>query len=209
MKKVFDLMKPYLSIVFGTLLFLCYLNWLSGSDEALAIGIIAVIVAVYYGGAGILLVVMGDRLSTMIKKGLNILSVSLFPTFMFVYFLLNTIRAHDGFGPTGWTIAILSMAGSILLALVYVLSRLSPNKLVARLAYLFAAIFALILLLNVLFDEGTGNTVALGFINVISLTTYVIFCLMLFNSFSGEAPKEEVKAVEVKEEKPQEEKEVE
>ena len=48
MNKVIELIKPYLSIVFGFLLFLYYFNYLQYSGILLAIGIIAVFISLYY-----------------------------------------------------------------------------------------------------------------------------------------------------------------
>ena len=54
MNKVIELIKPYLSIVFGFLLFLYYFNYLQYSGILLAIGIIAVFISLYYLVHGIL-----------------------------------------------------------------------------------------------------------------------------------------------------------
>ena len=43
MKKTYELIRPYLSVVFGALFFLCFFNSLQYQGAALATGIIAVI----------------------------------------------------------------------------------------------------------------------------------------------------------------------
>ena len=134
MKKISEIIKPYLTLILGALLFLVYLNWLSYEGEALAIGIIAVIIAVYYLTVGILGVVVGDKLPVAAKKAFDIASICLFPVFMFVYWLIITINGADAIRPTGWVIVILSMVSALAFAGLFVVSRLVPNKLLSRLA---------------------------------------------------------------------------
>ena len=68
MKKVSELIKPYITIIFGALLLLIYLNYLSFKEMALAIGIIAVVIASFSLVGGILFVVMGDKMNDTLKK---------------------------------------------------------------------------------------------------------------------------------------------
>ena len=187
MKKINELVKPFLSIIFGALLLLVYLNWLSGTGSVLALGIIAIILAAYYLCVGILGLVIGDKLAGKgIKTAFDVATVIAFPTFLFVKFLLTTIQLADVMGPTAWLIAIVSMIGSIALAITCLLDKLVNNKILHRISYLFASVFALVLLLNVLFDFN-GNPVALGNINVVGTVLYILFVVMLMNSvFSAE-----------------------
>ena len=200
MKKVTDFLKPNILIVFGALLLLFFLNYLQYGGGTLAIGIIAVIMSVYYLAIGILGIIVGDKLP---KKIFDIISVVFFPVFMFVLFLIQTIQAAqiDNFmGPTAWIIAILSMIASLALPVIYLLAKLMDKGPLSKFAYLFAAIFVLVLLLNVLFNV-RGDSVVLGNIDMILVAIYASYIFFLFSCLGNaeEAPK----AVEEKKEEPQ------
>ena len=195
MRKVSEFIKPYISIVFGVLLLLFYLNWLSYEGGALAIGIIAIALSAYYVASGLLGVLLGDKLPKGLRKAFDICTIVLFPTFMFIYFLIMTVNIAENMGPAGWLIIILSMSASIAFACMFTVAKVVNNKVISRLALMFAAIFALALLLNILFDS-VGNPIALGAINIIALVIYGIFTYMMFNSLALSASKEEPKQVE-------------
>lgn len=215
MKKVTDFLKPNILIILGALIFLYFMNWLSYQGGGLAIGIIAVICAAYYLAVGILSIVIGNKFSPMVKKIFDVISIDLFAVFMFVYFLIITIEGAkiDGYmGPTAWIIAILSMIAALALAVVYALARFLNKGVLLRFAYLFSAIFALVLLLNLLFAN-SGDAKNLGAIDVILTVIDIAFVFYLFNSLGSaenipapakkeEQPKEEAPA---QEEQPQEE----
>ena len=202
MKKVTDFLKPNILIVFGALLLLFFLNYLQYTGGTLAIGIIAVIMSVYYLTIGILSIIVGDKLP---KKVLDLISVMFFPVFMFILFLIQTIQAAqiDNFmGPTAWIIAILSMIASLALPAIYLISKLMNKGPLARFAYLFAAIFVLALLLSILFNA-RGDSVVLGNINMILVAIYASYVFFLFSCLG--APEEAPKAVEEKKEEPAQE----
>ena len=195
MKKVTDFLKPNILIILGALLLLVYINLLQGNGAALAIGIVAVIFASYYLLVGILGLVLGNRISGAVKNGLDVVSACLFPILMFVITLIDTINNAQGMGPTAWIIAIIMMISSIALAAIYALSKFANVDMVNRFAYLFAAIFVLALLLDLLFTAG-GATRTLGNISVITVVIYFCYCFFLFNSLgngSGEANASESK----------------
>ena len=82
MKKISEIIKPFLSIIFGALLLLIYVNWLSSDDSGtLFLGIFGVILSVYYLTYGIMDIIIGDKLP---KKIFNIFTISLYPIFMFI-----------------------------------------------------------------------------------------------------------------------------
>ena len=193
-------------IIFGALLFLKYLNGLSGNGTALAISIIAVIVSAYYLAIGIVGVIAANKLSAPVKKVFEVISVSLFGVFMFVVFLLTTISGAkiNNMGPTAWTIQILSMVGALAFVVVYIASRFANKQILVNFAYLFSAIFALALLLNILFSTA-GVSRALGAIDVLLVAIYLAFCFYLFNTLGAkqeEAPAKENEAEEQQEEEP-------
>ena len=207
MKRAADFLMPNILIIFGALLFLFFLNYLSGQGATLAIGIIATIVSVYYFAIGILGLFLCDKLP---KKVIEVASVCLFVVFMFTYFLIALIQATqiDNFmGPTAWIIAILSLVGSLALAGIYPAARFVNKKGLLGLAYLFSAIFALVLLLNILFTP-RGNSTVLGNIDLILVAIYGVFIIYLFGTLKPagevEEKREKVTEVEPAEEQPQE-----
>ena len=112
MKKIGDFLKPNMFIIFGALLLLYFLNYLSLNGASLAIGIFAVILSTYYLVVGILGILIGNKFSLQLKKIFEVLSVSLFGAFMFIYFLLTTINGaqiNGLMGPTAWIVQILSI----------------------------------------------------------------------------------------------------
>lgn len=203
MKKVTDFLKPNILIILGALLFLFYMNWLNNNGATLALGIVAVVCAAYYIAIGVLSIVVGDKFSPVLKKVFEVISVDLFASFMFAFFLIMTIQYAqiDGFmGPTAWIIAILSMIASIALVVIYSIAKFANQKFLVKFAYLFSAIFALVLLLNILFDP-RGDSIVLGNIDIILVVIYVTYVFYLFNSFD----KNEATPIEQKEETKEEE----
>ena len=193
MKKIGDFLKPNMFIIFGALLLLYFLNYLSLNGASLAIGIFAVILSTYYLVVGILGILIGNKFSPQLKKIFEVLSVSLFGVFMFIYFLLTTINGaqiNGLMGPTAWIVQILSMAAALGLAVVYTIARLVNIDALMRFAYLFSAIFALALLLNILFDI-SGNSRLLGNVDILLVVIYVIFTFYLFSTLTNKAESKE------------------
>lgn len=203
MKKIYELIKPFLSIVLGALMLLEYMNFLGAGGAALALGIIAVIFAAYYLVVGILSVVIGPKLGPT-KRILDVVGISLFPLFFFVYRLLIVISG--GLGVTGWILDILGMVGALACAVFVYVAAFSKGKVIKRLALLFAMIFVLVLLLALLFDFD-GAVIGLGAIILVDLFSYLAYGAMLFMFVTGlskeavepapeEKPEEEPKAEE-------------
>lgn len=193
MKKIGDFLKPNILIIFGALLLLYFLNYLSLNGAGLAIGIFAVVLSAYYLVVGILGVLIGNKFSPQLKKIFEVLSVSLFGAFMFTYFLLTTINGaqiNGLMGPTAWTMQILSMAAALGLVVVYTIARLVNKDALMRFAYLFSAIFALALLLNILFDI-SGNSRVLGNVDILLVAIYVIFTFYLFSTLTNKPESKE------------------
>lgn len=193
MKKIGDFLKPNIFIIFGALLLLYFLNYLSLNGASLAIGIFAVILSTYYLVIGILGILIGNKFSPQLKKIFEVLSVSLFGAFMFIYFLLTTINGaqiNGLMGPTAWIVQILSMAAALGLVVVYTIARLVNIDALRRFAYLFSAIFALALLLNILFDI-SGNSRLLGNVDILLVVIYVIFTFYLFSTLTNKAESKE------------------
>lgn len=204
MKKIGQIVKPYISIVLGALLFLYYLNFLRFRGAALAIGIIATILAAYYLVAGILGALMGEKLGKA-KGALDIISVVAFPLFWFTYLLIAIINNADTLGPTGWVIIIFGMIASLGLGVLFIVSRFSKNGLLNRLTLLFAGLFALTLGLCIIFQLD-GTPVLLGDIDIIMVVIFMAYSNILFASLirvKG-APEPVVEEVNEEEDAPEE-----
>ncbi len=184
MKKIQEVAKPFLSIVFGALLLLTYLNWLSLSGGALVIGIIALLMSLYYLGAGITEAVVGEKLSPKAKKVFDIINISLFSGFASIYYLIYITNLSDRMGPTGWIVALAALLLSLALAVFSIIARLVSNPVLKRLDVLFSALFMAALVLTLLFDS-VGNPITLGSIDVISLVIYALFGMMLLESLTN------------------------
>ncbi len=188
MKKIQKVAKPFLSIVFGALLLLTYLNWLSSGGGALVIGVIALLMSLYYLGAGITEAVAGDKLPQKAKKVFDILNISLFSAFASIYYLLYITNLSDRMGPTGWIVVLAALLLSLALAVFSIIARLVSNPVLKRLDVLFSALFMAALVLTLLFDSA-GNPVTLGSIDVISLVIYALFGVMLLESLTSKETK--------------------
>ena len=153
--------------------------------------------------AGFLGLLMGDKFSLVLKKIFEIISVSLFVIFMFIYFLLVTINVADAMGPTAWTIKIVSMIACLGLLGIYIVSRFVNVPVLSRLSGLFALIFVLVLLLELLFTVD-GSATVLGNIDILLAAIFAIFSFYLFSTLQKDA-EEAPKKVEKKKEEPKEE----
>lgn len=199
MKRAIDFIKPNILIIFGALFFLYFMNWLPVGGAFLALGIVAIVFSSCYIAMGVLSIIFGDKLP---KKIFEVAAVCSFAAFMFAYFLIFTINyaeVDDFMGPTAWLIAILCMMASLALAGIYPVAKFVKLKIFMRFAYLFSAIFALALLLNIVFDP-SGNSTVLGNVQLVLVAIYVSFTFYLFTSLNK---KEEAPLEEVKEEKPE------
>ena len=202
MKKVSELLKPYLEIIFGALLFLFHFNWLAYGGAYLALGIIAVVLSVYFVVVGVLSVALGDHFPKKVKNILTVVGAGVYALFLGTYFLIGLIYSAKAanesdwatpLGPNGWTIAIVSIAASYALAVLLILAFFLRKSALSRITMMFGAIFVLSLILNILFDDN-GAAVALGNIVVAVLLLYVTYTVMLFNSFG----KKEAEQIEEK-----------
>ena len=205
MKKVSELLKPYLEIIFGALLFLFHFNWLSFSGAYLALGIIAVVLSVYFVAVGVLSVALGDHFPKKVKNVLTVVGAATYALFLGTYFLLfliQTVKAANEYewstplGPNGWTIAIVSIAASYALGVLLILAFFLKKSALSRITMMFGAIFVLALLVDILIND--GNPVVLGNIVVLQVILYATFVGILFQvlpllNFKKEKPVEEKK----------------
>ena len=208
MKKIKELLKPFIFIIFGALLFLCYFNGLGSEGAGLAISIIAIILAAYFLTVGILSVVLGDKLGKA-KGLLNLIGVATYPILFGVIELITLINLAqvDGYlGPTAWTISILTIAAAFGLGGLLFVSYFVRSKGLHRVTFLFGAIFVLALLLEILLGmDGTPATI--GQVVILEVVLYACYVSMLFEVLSSLKENKEPKKAEEKkeEEKPAEE----
>ena len=124
-------------------------------------------------------------MSEGLRKVFDIVSLVLFPLFIFVYYLLITILTADAIGPAGWIIVIVSMAGSICAAIICPLARAIKNSTLKKLGLLFAAVFVTVLLMNLVFDvDGSPNV--FGNVVIVELVVDILFASMIFACLSKE-----------------------
>lgn len=191
MKRIQETVVAYISIIFGALLLLTYLNALGGGNGlGIALGVIALVMAVYYIVIGVIDAVAGDRLPAKANKIFGIISIAAYPVLFFAHLLIVMIGNKDFFVPTGWVISILGMVASLGFAIIYVVSKFAGSPTLKKITHLCGVVFALVMLLNVLFDAfGAPN--ALGQISLIGTITYIAYGFMLYTSL-----KEKEEAVE-------------
>ena len=206
MKKVTEMIKPMLLLIFGALFLLTSLNGLQGQGADLALSIFAVIFASYYLAIGILDVVIGNKFNKTLKMVFDILNVSLFATLMLIQFIVEIAQNVDNMGPTAWIISIVSIVASLALVVTFIISKFARQQIISRLVYMFAAIFVLVLILDIVFDA-TGAEMILGLLPIITPALYGLYTAILLGTISKqeEAPKAEPEQViQQPEENPQE-----
>lgn len=181
MKKIYEKIKPFFSVILGALLLLSYLFYVQRDGSALALGIVSIVVAAFYIGYGVVAIILGDKLPALLKKILDVVVFCLFPAFMFTEFLIITINLYDNYTPAGWIIAILGMVAALGIAAIYAVASFVKVKILGRLVQLFALIFVLALLMNVLFDA-TGLPEILGNIALVYLIIYSTYACILFSA---------------------------
>ena len=187
MNKIQEIIKPFLCILLGALLFFYYLNFLSNQGSMLAIGIIAIVVASFYLAFGILNVTAGDKLPIKLNKVLSLISVVAFPIFAFIAFLLFLIelsQVNGAMGPNGWVVCLIGIISSISFASLYIIQSFAKSSVLRRISFLLASIFALALLLNCLFDF-FGDPLELGKVDLVYLLIDILYVFMLFDIISS------------------------
>jgi len=205
MKKVSDLLKPFLSVIFGALLFLCHFNSLGLGGGGLAIGIVAVVLAGYFVTVGLLSTLLGEKFPRRLKENLEAVGVGVYPLFLgayFLTFLIMSVKAKNYVGPMAWTISLISIAAAFGLGVLFFLAYFLRRRTLARLTFTFSSVFILMLLLDILLVN--GNPATLGSIVVLKVVLYGVFVGMLINALSSfkallKLKKEEPKPEEVKE----------
>lgn len=181
MKKIHEFMRPFLAIIFGALLFLSYLNDLSANGAALVMAIIWLVFAAFALTVGILSIVMGEKLSKKVREYFDLAIVAGDPILLFVEILLIVIGG--GLNVFGWVVNIIGMAASIGFASLLLFAYFKKNITVINLTFLFAAIFALYLLITIIFTPG-GNGRGIGNITLVELAINLAYVGLAFSVLS-------------------------
>lgn len=211
MKKALGFLKSNIMIFIGALLLLLFMNYLALGGTTLALGIFATLIALYYIAIGVLGIILGDKLNALTRKIFDVVAISLFALFFFMASIFNLVSMIESstdpqfpqrFGPTAWFVEIVALLTALALAGFYPFARLFKNEGLKKLGYLFAALFALGLLLDTLFDF-QGFAISLGDVPFVFFALEIIFVIYLFDSFTE--AKEEPKAIP-QEAQPKEEK---
>lgn len=199
MIKFYEKIRPFLLFVLGALVFLTFINLITDPEEAgpFTLAILAIVVSLFYEAFGAISLILGEKIPHFIRKILDVVAIGLFPAFMFAYFLVNMIIYRDVLGPAGWIISISSLIASILVIVAYALATFLKIKIIARLGQMFASIFVLSLLVNILFDV-TGGPAAGGAILLPLLVMYIAYSALLL--FAATSLKDDVSLVENKQE---------
>ena len=184
MKKFYEKIKPFFLVILGALILLTYLPCVRGEGAILALGIISIVVAAFYIGYGVVVLLIGGKIPALIKKILDIVVVGLFPAFVFNGILMDTISLYENYTPTAWIIAILGMIAALGIVVAYTIVSFVKNNIISKLVSIFALTFVLTLLMNVLFDA-IGLPVVLGNITIVVLVIYVVYTAILFSAIGG------------------------
>ena len=193
MKKIRELLKPFLEIIFGAIVFFSYSLCLYGAGGTLALGIIATVIAAYFLTIGILKIVLGERFSKRTKRILLISGLSAFACFITAASIIAMV--NGGLQVNGWIILIAMTVSSFAFGLFLILSEFANSKFISRLAQLFGAVFVLTLFLCVLIPPTSPVPAKIGDISILEVGLYVAYAIMAFEAM-GElqvagAPKEE------------------
>ncbi len=203
MKKLHELIKPFLAVIFGALLILCYLNMLAGEGGALALGIVAIVMASYYIAYGIMRVVLGDKLAPLANKILEVIAVLLFVAFFFtqeMILVINMAKAET-LTPTGWFVSIYSLAAAFLFIIFFILGSCLKSRTIRRVAQLLGMLFVLVLVLDLIIAND-GRLQTLGGLVILEVVLYAVYSSLLISSVSSLG--EEKAPIEENSEAPQE-----
>ena len=179
MKKVLDYIKPFISIVFGALITLLFLNNLNRGDLETVKSVFAIIVGGYFIVVGLLGLLAPQQIGERPLRLLNSIGISVYAVFFFLCIVLNVADYNAGYGVNGWVVANFALTVSMGFAVLFLLTFFIKNAVVERLARIFGLLFLLALLLNVLFDR-LGNPMLLGGIELLKVVTHITFaCIYL------------------------------
>ena len=183
MKKIIDLIKPFLSIVFGALVILLFLNDISEGDTKTTRAIFALLVGGYIIGVGLIKFLMGKQLDAKLSRILDATSIATYAglffviiiTYMIDYAAEDMMLGRPGYGANGWIIAIYSLLAAAGFASVFLAATFVRNEVLNKVSNLLGLLFLLALVLNVTFTVNRGDPINLGAISVLTVVVHVLF----------------------------------
>ncbi len=202
MKKIQSIIKPFLSIILGALIFLVYLNQLRSRGVSLALGIIGVDISIFYMTYGILKITIKKFDSKKINCVLKIIEVVAYPVLFFVSALLLLIVDTELILPSGWVIQIASLVASLSFVVIVILRKILSKNVFNVLTKILAGALAIVFLTNVFFDD-LGSPAYIALINIVRVSIYSIFTFVMadyvlnLETFKPKAKKEKQKVAKV------------
>ena len=183
MKKIIDLIKPFLSIVFGALVILLFLNGISDGDTDTTRAVFALLVGAYCIAVGLIKFLMGKQLDAKLGRILDAISIAAYAGLFFVIVITymidyaddNIMLGRPGYGTNGWIIAIYSLLAAGGFASVFLVATFVRNEILNRVSNLLGLLFLLALVLNVLFTVNRGDPIILGAISVLAVVVHALF----------------------------------
>ena len=174
MKKIIDVIKPFISIVFGALIILLYLNDISAGGVASARSVFAFLVGSYFIVVGLLGLICPLQIGERVLRLLNAIGVSVFASFFFMITVLNIADFNDMYGVNGWIIADFQLSAAIGFAVLFLITLFVKNGVLCRICNLFGMLFLLALLLELLFTP-VGNPATINDFPIVKLVVNLSF----------------------------------
>ena len=174
MKKILDLVKPFIAIVFGALVIMLYLNGMSVGGTTTVRSVFAFIVGSYFIVVGLLGMICAEQIGEKPLRILNAIGISVYASFFFLTTVLDFADYHDGYGVNGWVVADFTFAVALGFAVLNIIAIFVNNRILGRIANILGMLFVLALVLDILFDE-VGNPVRLGLVSVLLVVVHATF----------------------------------
>ena len=211
MKKIIELVRPYLLVIFGALLILLNLNSLTdpGTLATFVPGIFGTIFGAYYLCAGTCTIVLKEKINPLMKRIMDLISVVAYPALVFITYMTLTVLAYTALGPTGWVISIYIMLATLAMMTYFVMGFFIKNELIKFAKNLTALSLIVAIIVTFLFDfRGTpaflGNIVIAN-LAIATIFVYILITYLMKGAEIEEGLKEEPLKEEVVEEEPKEE----
>ena len=190
------LIKPCLNVAFGTLWLLGYLNLLSnGNAASISLGVIALVFSLGHIAYGLLSFFLENKFSEQGKNICDVLSICLFPLFIFAFTMTTVVLGYGNLGPAGWILALLALGSGIGFPALFAISYFLQKKELRPIVMLLGGLFGLSLLLSILFDF-PGNPNDIGDISLLGLVLNALYVglvgfVLKGMDFFAPAPKDE------------------
>ena len=197
MKKFYRILTPIFPIILGALLLLLYVNnFAAGGGVNITFGIIGLLVAIFYLSAGIVPLLLGNKLPVALARVFEIGVVILYPALLFAGSLTLMIQNADNLRVNAWIIEILSLVSCLGFVLLYCIAVGFRKSSLNPFVQIFGLTVILALVLDLIFTS-TGAVIAIGDLALVTLITYSCYVAILLPAL--------LKMVEVVEDAPKQE----